>query len=204
MHLPSCVTGRSTFWAAWLLAALVAAAPVCGQETEGGLFDEEVDADDPGQVSYNVIEALQGKTVVRIEEDFIIDIAVTDSHNTAPEIVTVFGTSDPTVGLHAVFEMNHSTYPTFVDGGMQIQGWHGGYFLRARRHPNFAALATTVERITYTCRTRLNYGRLEMEVINGQSVTWGAFGGDGRLRIRLASSRPFSVSATSPYGEWAI
>jgi hypothetical protein len=85
--------------------------------------------------------------------------------------------------------MNHSTYPDFVKGGMQLQSWWGGWFLAARRHSNGAELLTTVERIQYTCVTRISSSRIFMEINNGDSVTYGHFGGDGSLRVRLWSGR---------------
>lgn len=127
------------------------------------------------------------ETIVRIEEDWLLDIAVTDENSTAPEIVTTFGPGDPATGLHAVFEMNHSTYPSFVKGGMQIQTWWGPSLLGARRHPNGAEMSTIVERIQFTCVTRVQDHLLTMEITNGDSVTYGTFGGDHSLRLRLYS-----------------
>lgn len=144
---------------------------------------------DPGLGGGATNPQLEGKTIIRVEEDWLIDIGVTDENSSAPEIVTVFGPSDPNYGLHAVFEMNHSTYPSFVRGGMQIQSWMGNALLNAKRHSNGAELLTTVERIQYTCVTRISYSRTILEIKNGNSVTYGNFGGDGSLRLRLWTSR---------------
>lgn len=126
-----------------------------------------------------------GETIMRVEEDWVIDIGLADGVNTAPEIVTVFGPQDPNYGTHAVFEMNHATYPSFDRGGMQIQAWHANWLLGSKRHTNVSELQTVVERIKYTCVTRLNNADdwVRLEIINGDSITFGTFGGDGSLKL---------------------
>jgi hypothetical protein len=175
-----------TTLAALLLLLAIGVAPLSGQETE----TTEYDGTDNGTNSGSVSPLLEGKTIVRVEEDWLVDIAFTNDNSTAPEIVTVFGPDDPDTGLHAVFELNHGTYPTFVKGGMQIQSWRGGWFITARQHPSAAELSTTVERLRYTCVTRVAPGRIVLEVINGDSLTFGQFGHDRSLRLRLQSQRP--------------
>lgn len=162
------------------------AAPASAQEVED---DGQAEGTDLGVVSTDVHIDIGDKTIWKVEEDWLIDVAVTDERSTAPEIVTAFGPADPRLGLHSVFEMNHSTYPSFIKGGMQLQAWWGGWFLGAKRHLNSAELLTTVERIQFTCVTRVSSGRLTMEVRNGDSVTYGQFGNDGSLRMRLWTDR---------------
>jgi hypothetical protein len=101
----------------------------------------------------------------------------------------VFGPADPFTGTHCVFEMNHATYPGFTAGGMQLQCWWESSLLGARRHWNEAKLLTSVERINFTCRTQLADGRLNMEICNGSSLTWGTFGSQGWLKVSLYTNR---------------
>ncbi|MCA9052438.1 MAG: hypothetical protein KDA75_01310 [Planctomycetaceae bacterium] len=191
--------GRCGIFAALLVtASIVLNSPILAQDSSGtggsgtsetadGTDEAAADGDDPGLGAG--ADRFEGERIVRVEEDWLIDIAVTDTNNSAPEVCTVFGPGDPYTGLHSVFEMNHSTYPTFIRGGMQLQSWWGNYFLSAKRHYNQSELLTTVERIQYTCVTRINDNRLTMEVTNGDSVTYGSFGGEGWLRIRLWTHR---------------
>lgn len=138
----------------------------------------------------DVSAQLEGKTVIKVEEDWVVDVGLADDISSAPEIVTVFGPDNPNAGLHAVFEMNHVTQPEFSRGGMQIQCWSGEALLGYKRHPNQSELLTVVERIQYTCRTSLDRDRniLRLEVRNGSSVTYGTFGGR-ELRLSLYSTR---------------
>lgn len=175
---------RTALAALWLLCVL-GSSPLPGDDPP----EPEADATDSGSNTGSANPLLEGKRVIRVEEDWIIDVAVTDGNSTAPEVVTVFGPDDPNTGLHAVFELNHSTYPSFDRGGMQIQGWQGGWLLAARRHPNESELSTVVERIRFTCVTRVNDGRLTLQITNGSSATFGAFGGDRYTRVRFWTQR---------------
>ena len=191
--------GRCGFFAALLVtASAVLSSPVLSQDNSGssgsgssgttdGADEATADGSDPGLGSGS--DRFEGEKIVRVEEDWLIDIAVTDNNNSAPEVCTVFGPGDPYTGLHSVFEMNHCTYPDFARGGMQLQSWWGNWFLSAKRHYNQSELHTTVERIQYTCVTRINDNRLTMEITNGDSVTYGSFGGEGWLRVRLWTHR---------------
>jgi hypothetical protein len=178
---------RASRWSVWTAIWMLASATTACAWQEPA--DTEADGSDPGLGTAPGTIDFGSETIVRVEEDWLLDVGVTDENCSAPEIVTVFGPGDPNQGLHAVLEMNHSTYPTFVRGGMQLQCWWGGWFLGSKRHFNAAELLTTVERIQFTCVTKIADGRLTLEVKNGESVTWGTFGGDGSLRLRLWSDR---------------
>ncbi|MEZ6058155.1 MAG: hypothetical protein R3C01_15765 [Planctomycetaceae bacterium] len=152
-------------------------AEVQGQElpTEGSVEPSESDEDNP----------LSGKIIVRVEEEWIVDIANPDPELDIPQIVTVFGPDDPQLGTHGIFEVNHSTVPDFVDGGMQLQCWFRDSRMGARRHLNPAELAIGIERIRYTTVVELKDSKLILEIKNGDSVTFGKFGGEGQLRLAL-------------------
>jgi hypothetical protein len=160
------IAGRRGWWLLSIAGLLAASAEIAV-------------ADDP----------FAGKTIVRVEEDWLVDVGLADDVNSAPEIVTVFGPSNPLYGTHAVFEMNHSTQPEFIRGGMQIQCWYGDWYLGGKRHFNSAEMQTVVERIKFTCVTSLNVdgARYKLEIKNGDSVTYGSFGGDGSLTLNVST-----------------
>jgi hypothetical protein len=51
-------------------------------------------------------------------------------------------------------------------------------------------LATAGETLRWTHCMQLNGGTVMFEVCNGQSTTWGAFGGNGQLRTHAPTSLP--------------
>ena len=137
-------------------------------------------------------DPLAGVDVIRVEEDWVLDVADPDPAADCPQIVTVFGPSDPETGTHCLFELNHGTLPGFVEGGMQIQVWWGDYLVGYKQQFAPTELYVAVERVSYTTITELNGSHLDMFVNNGQSVTWGTFGSNnatGSLKVQLGTSR---------------
>lgn len=125
--------------------------------------------------------------VDRVEEDWRVVIGTPSPREIAPQIVTVMS---PTAGLdelHSVFELNHSTMPEFLPGGMQLQIWRRGVFAGYRSFPKFHRLNTPDEVIEFTSRMRLDDGHLTFEIVDGQSQTWDSFGGDSLKHSRQTS-----------------
>jgi len=114
--------------------------------------------------------------IVRVEEDWVIEIGTPDPADHAPQIVGVISPRNDLEGVHAVLELNHVTQPSYVAGGMQLQRWYGPDILDYRFHPSDNLLATENEVIRYTMVMRISNGRLRFSVTNGSSQTWGAFG----------------------------
>lgn len=160
-----------------LLVAALMCSPVQSQE---GTTEPETEPS-----SSSTSNSLEGQRVIRVEEDWIIDVANPDPNHDIPQIVTVFGPDDPNLGTHGVFEVNSSTIPDFIDGGMQLQCWHRESHIGSRRHVNGSELAIGVERVRYTTSVELKDDRLILEIKNGDSVTFGTFGGQGQLKIAL-------------------
>ncbi len=135
-------------------------------------------------------EALEhAPAIVRVEEDWEILIGEPAPEQDLPQIVTVFGPTDANFGTHTVFELNHGTLPEFTEGGMQLQVWWGSYLVGYRQQFAPQEFSVSDELIRYTTVTRIHDHELIMEIKNGTSATWGAFGNNGYLRQRLISFR---------------
>ena len=127
-------------------------------------------------------------TVVRVEEEWEIQIGTPDPFLDMPQIVTVFGPADPEVGVHAVFELNHGTLPGFGEGGMQLQYWSGESLKGYKRQKAPAEFSTAGETVTFTTVTEIEHGNLTMSVVDGQSRTFGTFGDENALRIQVQTA----------------
>jgi hypothetical protein len=127
--------------------------------------------------------------VYRIEEDWVVDVGEPSPETDSPQLTLVFGPADPDSSTHAVFEINHSTQPSFQEGGMQLQCWYGDWLVGYRNQHHPAELYVNNETLTFTSATDLKAGKLTMEVLNGQSASFGGFGGEVYLRISLNSWR---------------
>ena len=161
----------------WLVAAvlgsLMSATQALAQVNSGG--DEE----DP----------LAGVNIVRIEEDWLLDIASPDADADCPQVVAVFGPGHPDSGTHAVFELNHGTLPSYNEGGLQLQAWYGEYLIGYRSQFAPAEFDQAIERVSFTTQFRVRDNMLKLAIINGHSLTWGDFGGTSSLRIDLSTWR---------------
>lgn len=127
--------------------------------------------------------------IYKVEEDWELKVVNPDPTLDIPQIVTVFGPTNAFFDTHTVFELNHGTLPTFGQGGMQLQVWYGDWLVGYLHQQQPTELNTNNEVITYTTVTRIDDDILTMEVINGDSTTYGNFGAPGHLRARLYTYR---------------
>ncbi len=136
----------------------------------------------------NALLGGDGPDIDRIEEDWEVVIGEPSPEEEAPQIVNVFSPLGNLEQDFAVFELNHRTQPDYLEGGMQLQRWTGSELDQVESWTNDRdsfLLMTPGETVTYTLRMSLLYGSwLGFSVRNGQSETWGQFGGDS---LRLVS-----------------
>jgi hypothetical protein len=142
-----------------------------------------------GVISASDSDSSTPSGVYRIEEDWIINIGEPAPDTDSPQITLVFGPADPESSTHAVFEINHSTQPSFQAGGMQLQCWYGDSLMGYRDQHHPAELHIDNETLTFTSATELKNGNMTLEIINGQSASFGEFGGEVYLRMSLNSVR---------------
>lgn len=135
--------------------------------------------------------------IVRVEEDWILEILNPDAEESSPQLITAMSSTDRLADVHALFEINHRTLPEFRDGGVGIQLWSGDTNLDVRPAPFYSELATPGETITFTMRLEITDGRVEFSVPHANSPTWGNFGGHGYLKTG-ASTTQTSLSLYSP------
>ncbi len=114
--------------------------------------------------------------IVRIEEDWEVQIATPDPAGDAPQIITAMSSTNRLEDVHCIFEMNHSTLPDYNSGGMGLQIWSSDTNLTYMVHPKTGPLSTDGEVITYSMTMTLTGGDIVFEVKNGSSDTWGNFG----------------------------
>ena len=136
-----------------------------------------------------------GAQTVRIEEDWEVEIGTPEPAGNAPQIINVFSPRQSLNGAYAVFEVNHSTQPTYSAGGMQLQCWIGDENVDYCSSVEGHALETADELISYTLTMSLRSDSLLFEVRNGQSETWGPFGDQEILRQAV----PFASGTLAGY-----
>jgi hypothetical protein len=121
----------------------------------------------------------------RVEEDWEIVIKEPSTATDSPQLSVVFGPADPESKTHAVFELNHATQPSYLKGGMQLQCWWGEELVDYRNQHHPSDLHVNNETITFTTATQTGNNKILMEVLNGNSTSFGAFGGETSLRAQV-------------------
>ncbi len=155
-------------------------------------------------ISADVALAQTGPTIVQVEEDWELVIENPDSGNASPQIHCVISPVDNVESLHSTLELNHhNTFESgnvevFAPGGMQFEVWEGKEALREKRFPIHAILSTPGEVITWTQAMTLENNSLTFEIKNGQSTTWGQFGGQGYLKPYPVQTKLADLSGYSP------
>ena len=136
-------------------------------------------------------------TIIRIEEDSVLQINNPDAGNDAPQIINVLSPTSLLSDLHGILELNHSTAPDYQAGGMQLQLWKNEDQLSWKTHANTARLQTNNETINYTMVMEIANGNLTFSIINGNSTTWGQFGQAQNLQVTNATTTKFMHLAVS-------
>jgi hypothetical protein len=72
---------------------------------------------------------------------------------------------------------NYRELPAYTPGGVQMQGWSGNQVLVTKSFKS-DEMSTVAETVTWTQALETDGERLDFRIENGQSQTWGQFGGD--------------------------
>lgn len=130
----------------------------------------------------------QTPTVVGVEEDWELVVAAPDSYTDAPQVTCVISPLGNADSVHAALDLNHQNLPAFISGGIQLQVWNGEAAVAYRNYPNPAVMVQAGETVTWTQRMSLSGGQLTFEIVNGSSLTWGQFGGQGYLKYNVPTT----------------
>lgn len=138
----------------------------------------------------------EDNTVVKVEEDWELIVGEPSPESDAPQVTCVISPYDGAQSVHAAFELNHRSLPSFSAGGMQLQAWNYEHFI-TRDSAASGQLSTPGETIRWTMKMKIDQGYLFFYVRNGTSSTWGDFGGYGDLTLTIPWSLP-SLAGYSP------
>lgn len=137
----------------------------------------------------------QAADVVMIEETWQLTVGQPDEKLSAPQVSMLMSPLGRLDDHFFVFTLNHQSVPNSEPGGMQLQHWRGDEVSDSQSGSNTSVLCHDEETITWTQRMTLNAGSLTFEIVDGESQTWGAFGGVGLLRL----TTPFDAANLNAY-----
>lgn len=126
--------------------------------------------------------------IVEIEEHWELQVGEPDGPSSSPQVCMVMSHTGDLASDYFVLTLNHHNSPFFAPGGMQVQRWSGEEVVESRLGPQETTLSQYEETITWVQRMTLDAGTLTYEIDNGSSSSWGAFGGEGHLRLSVATA----------------
>jgi hypothetical protein len=130
----------------------------------------------------------QTPSVVRVEEDWELVVAAPDANTAAPQVSCVIAPVGNVDSVYGTLSLNHQSLPDFLAGGIQLQVWNNETPIEWRKFPNVSLINTPSETIRWTQTMQLAGGQLTFEVVDGSSTSWGAFGGQGYLKVSVATA----------------
>jgi hypothetical protein len=133
-----------------------------------------------GATSFLPSSAYAAEDVVYIEEHWELTVGGPEVERCAPQVSLVMSPTGDMDGLHFIFLLNHSTFPDFVPGGLQMQSWYGDSLLDTTNSNRINILSYDNETVRWVQKLSIQDGRVVFDVDNGTSQSWGNFGhGDG-------------------------
>jgi hypothetical protein len=136
------------------------------------------------------------RDVVLIEEEWELRLGEPDSDSSSPQVSMLMSATGDLESDYFVFAVNHHSAPQWSAGGLQVQYWNDGVAVETDEPDHLDTLHHYDEIVSWTQRLRLDNGELVFEVRDGNSESWGEFGGcDLRVRVpadvtRLNAYRP--------------
>lgn len=139
--------------------------------------------------------------ILRVEEDWQVVLNEPGGALNAPQFHTLMSPVSDTDSIYAQVTWNYREIPDAAAGGAQIQAWSGENVIQMKDRVS-NQLSTVAETISWTQRLETNGSLLRFRVVNGQSETWGAFGGsewnvEGNANVANLNGYSTDVSAAN-------
>jgi hypothetical protein len=131
--------------------------------------------------------------VIAIEEHWELQLGQPDADTSAPQTTMVVSPDGDLEGVHFLFTLNHISAPDYQPGGMQVQLWDGEQLVESAAAGSHA-FSVDSEVVRWVQRISLEDETIKFQVLNGQSDTWGSFGGD-----ELSLSEHTSLTGLNSY-----
>ncbi|HUY36332.1 MAG TPA: hypothetical protein VMV69_26575 [Pirellulales bacterium] len=143
--------------------------------------------------------ALRGQTpavnVYRVEEDWQLVVGQPDLNSNGPQVTCAISPADMQTA-YCAFDINYHTQPDYSAGGLQLHTWDPSNLVEIANSSHTGMLQYAGETLTWTQTMAWSDNVLTFRVLNGQSQTWGTFGGPSGL---LALNLPTSLSNLNQY-----
>lgn len=134
---------------------------------------------------------------VRIEEDWELQVLHPDAQLDAPQVTIAQLPGGYSHDLLLQLSVNYGASPSFSRGGYQLRAALGDTEISRSRQLENEVLTIPSETLTWTLFIQEDPQGLYFGVINGQSQSWGAFGGEA-IFVPYSASGLTSLAAYHP------
>lgn len=124
-------------------------------------------------------------TVVKVEERWALSVGEPNLANGAPQATMTMSPYPDLSSDHFVVTLNHATSPEYESGGIQVQHWQGEELEQSRPRVEHHQLDQAGEVITWRQSMTVDDGELRFEIDDGESESWGEFGGGSNFRVSI-------------------
>src|SRR5688572_23740034 len=131
--------------------------------------------------------------VVAIEEHWELTLGQPDAERSAPQTTMVISPVGSVDGVHFLFTLNHLSIPEYQPGGMQVQWWDGDQLVDSTSFGS-EVFSVDEETVRWQQRVSIHNEHLKFQILNGESDTWGSFGGD-----ELTLNQPTTLTNLNSY-----
>jgi hypothetical protein len=122
---------------------------------------------------------INGTDVYRIEEDWQVVVGTPDQSLVAPQVTCTISPLNMSTA-YCAFDINCYSQPDWSPGGLQVHTWDPLDPIEYSNSNKTGVMNTPSETVTWTQTMTLDpsTSTIRFQVINGNSVTWGTFGGN--------------------------
>jgi len=132
--------------------------------------------------------------VISVEEHWELQLGQPDTDRSAPQTTMVMSPNGNVDGSHFLFTLSHADAPDYRPGGMQVQLWDGEDLVDEHQWHSSTAFEHDSETVHWVQKLSLHDDTLTFSVENGESETWGQFGGE-----ELSVSTPTTLNWLNHY-----
>jgi hypothetical protein len=134
--------------------------------------------------------ALGQNNIVRVEEDWSLQIGEPDPNSVGPQLITTMSPNENLNGTYFTLEINHRSAPTWTPGGISMHRWFGEARYASFDRADRTVMGTHSETVTWTQSLYVDGGQLYYKVSNGSSSTWGPFGHSNNFKLSKSWDSP--------------
>jgi len=120
----------------------------------------------------------EGAQVVKIEEDWKLVLNEPNNAGNSPQFHTIMSPYGDLMNVYLQTTWNYWETPEFNPGGLQLQARYNDFYIYGEGYLGSSQLSTNAETITWTQVMETNGEVISFIIDKGQSLTWGAFGGE--------------------------